>query len=248
MQVGKTTARAMRWLADTETFYILQHFEHVCNLCNQSQQVFSLHTPDVFMGPFSYQISTAGFSRLQTAEDIQLFPQTNDLSIDGLLFEAQDATHWEARPDWSNFTPERAVGISHKLQTLVEQRMHRLHQAIVADDHAIIGQIATQLAGLGAGLTPAGDDVLMGTIFALHVLKWDQAVINLIGESTIKRTASLSAAFLNAAVLGEAVEPWHDIVAGKPNALESLLSIGSSSGKDAWTGFTACFQALHRKQ
>jgi hypothetical protein len=91
---------------------------------------------------------------------------------------------------------------------------------------------------LGKGLTPTGDDVLMGVIYGLWVWYPQRDWIRLIVETAVPRTTSLSAAFLRAAEDGEATFHWHDLVNGRAGAVNQILSIGHSSGRDAWAGFT----------
>ena len=109
---------------------------------------------------------------------------------------------------------------------------------------------ARALAGLGQGLTPAGDDFLMGAMYGLWATRNpDEArdLAELINEAAAPRTTSLSAAWLQAAALGEAAEPWHDLFNGiiVDNsrkifaALSRILAIGHSSGADALAGFVA---------
>lgn len=116
-------------------------------------------------------------------------------------------------------------------------------------------QAAQQLAGLGAGLTPAGDDLLVGLLYAIWVA-WpgDQAnpwAIRLAGAA-MPRTGHLSAAWLAAAARGEAVPAWHEFVLALVAADESqwklamsrILDTGHTSGADALAGFLLASRTL----
>jgi hypothetical protein len=103
---------------------------------------------------------------------------------------------------------------------------------------------------LGNGLTPAGDDFLMGAIYALWALRSPEEahqLANLTVEMAVPLTTSLSGAWLRAAARGEAAQPWHDLVSGLidgnkatvAGAVDQILAIGHSSGADALAGFTA---------
>ena len=105
---------------------------------------------------------------------------------------------------------------------------------------------ARQLAGLGPGLTPSGDDVLLGVMYALWVWRPDEPLIQTIGHAANPRTTTLSAAFLTAAMAGEATNHWHDLVMGGPGAANRLLALGQTSGADAWAGFCRTRQLLIR--
>lgn len=130
-----------------------------------------------------------------------------------------------------------------------------LHQRNPGD----IGQAAAGLAGLGAGLTPSGDDYLVGTLHAL----WSalpEAEARRLGRSLIKaavdRTTMLSGAWLKAAFRGEAAEHWHAVLTalaagdleGLKSAASILVRVGHSSGADSLAGFLAGRAALERDE
>ncbi|MFT7585852.1 MAG: hypothetical protein ACI9EW_002280 [Cellvibrionaceae bacterium] len=255
MTQSKITKRGVEWLAQTDEFRILHHFDSVCDLINESKQVLALHTVKIGMGPFSCQTSEESFQQFNRLVGVggagTIYSLRNQNHSDlfdpyGNIFATQNAILWKARPDWKKLTPAMLIEISHTTSDRNKMFLNGLHKAIVADNRPVISGAARRLAGRGFGLTPEGDDLLIGTMFALHVLNWDQDVIDRIGEATLGQTASLSAAFLQAAVAGEATEPWHQVLAAEPNALEKLLSVGDTSGKDAWVGFVKMMQTAQQ--
>ena len=105
-----------------------------------------------------------------------------------------------------------------------------------------------KLAGLGIGLTPAGDDSLMGAIYAAWIIHPPQIAGMLaqdIATTAAPLTTSLSAAWLKSARKGEAGILWHNLFnalisnhdLAVQEALEKLLAIGYTSGSDALAGF-----------
>jgi hypothetical protein len=105
---------------------------------------------------------------------------------------------------------------------------------------------ASMLAGLGGGLTPAGDDFLVG----LMLYSWmahpsPMPVCQAIYNNAAGRTNMLSRAFLAAASTGECSMVWHDLFRALESGtdrqvdatLQRILSFGSSSGSDALAGF-----------
>lgn len=106
------------------------------------------------------------------------------------------------------------------------------------------------MAGLGGGLTPAGDDILMGFIYSLWSY-WDsgkaQGWATELVKAAVPQTTRLSANWLKAAANGQACEPWHRLVDAliqeNPRnliqAAEGILATGHSSGADALTGYVA---------
>jgi hypothetical protein len=102
------------------------------------------------------------------------------------------------------------------------------------------------ITGLGTGLTPAGDDYLMGALYALWAMgRADAGVMAAVVETAVLRTTTLSLAWLRAAARGEASMPWHLLVQaalagdgdGVETAVAAILATGASSGAAAWAGF-----------
>ncbi|HEX4883538.1 MAG TPA: DUF2877 domain-containing protein [Casimicrobiaceae bacterium] len=136
----------------------------------------------------------------------------------------------------------------------------------VAVDEALAGRVASvraalarkdapdfvregvQLLGLGVGLTPSGDDVLVGLFAALHVpgspLAPLRAACAAIAAEAPVRTNAISAAAVVAAAGGEVrasiLALVRDTMAGSPEAalaaLARVLAIGSTSGSDLAEG------------
>ncbi|HIF19735.1 MAG TPA: DUF2877 domain-containing protein [Gammaproteobacteria bacterium] len=109
-----------------------------------------------------------------------------------------------------------------------------------------IKKAVKSLAGLGPGLTPAGDDYLLGIMASLWLTK-NTNFLEEIGWISSQKTTSLSAAYLMAGAKGEFAEYWHHlakaILCQDPKILRKNISnfiqIGASSGRDALAGFSA---------
>lgn len=128
------------------------------------------------------------------------------------------------------------------------------------DDLAQVAALASRLAGLGPGLTPAGDDWLAGWLVGLHAaaaletpplppVAVGRAVVNSAGA----RTTRLSLAFLQAAADGASAAPWHALLAALPaaapgplrTAADAIMHTGATSGSDMLAGFLAAFQSTN---
>jgi hypothetical protein len=105
---------------------------------------------------------------------------------------------------------------------------------------------AAQLAGLGGGLTPAGDDFLMGVMmWAWLAHPTPHHLCDNLLEAAVPRTTTLSAAFLLAAAQGECNAPWHCLFTSLEHgtggqlaaATRTVLAYGHTSGADALAGF-----------
>jgi hypothetical protein len=110
--------------------------------------------------------------------------------------------------------------------------------------------IAASVAGRGPGLTPSGDDLLMGVMHAITVWPHLAAPVGgaqareALAAGALGRTTRISAAYLEAAAAGLAAQPWHRLVRSldrSPTAIRDatagILAIGHTSGADALTGF-----------
>jgi len=125
-----------------------------------------------------------------------------------------------------------------------------LCEGIITENIAKIREGAMGLAGLGRGLTPAGDDFIMGALLGLRTIalsKTCSRIAETILSIAIQRTNSLSAAWLRAAAKGETHETWRSffeaIEQGSREKMEAaaikILNVGHSSGADAMAGFLA---------
>jgi hypothetical protein len=125
-----------------------------------------------------------------------------------------------------------------------------LCEGILTESEAKIREGAMGLAGLGGGLTPAGDDFIMGALLGLRSIVFSESfsrIAETILSIVIPRTNSLSAAWLQAAAVGEAHETWRlffeAMEQGSREKMEAaaikILDAGHSSGADAIAGFLA---------
>lgn len=111
---------------------------------------------------------------------------------------------------------------------------------------------ARRLAGLGPGLTPAGDDLLVGWLAGIffygergNLGVRGAAVGQAVAATAAARTTRLSAAWLRHAGMGEFAEPWHQLAAGletgdpavMAQATHCILNTGATSGQEAMKGF-----------
>jgi hypothetical protein len=147
---------------------------------------------------------------------------------------------------------------THSLHNLAFWTMARvgikgLLQALQDGDRSGIHENTALLTGLGPGLTPAGDDYLVGLMAGLRV--WPdplnssglspEEACQIILEATKGRTTLLSRAFLHSAKEGLFGENWHRLLAelargearGIQQAAKRILTSGATSGADTLAGF-----------
>jgi len=125
---------------------------------------------------------------------------------------------------------------------LVSKRIARFEawlsgpRSTIEDVHCIVG--------LGPGLTPSGDDVLIGALAMLDALQEREAhaaLARAVNAITPGRTSPLSHCFLRAAAAGHISERFHTIVSriitgDVDRAIATARTIGHSSGWDMLTG------------
>jgi hypothetical protein len=126
-------------------------------------------------------------------------------------------------------------------------------RACIEHDSAGVSQNADALIGLGAGLTPSGDDFLGGLLFAMKILQAAYPDSNLIDhsipvDSYRSRTHFISFSLLKDLASGHALAPMHHLINGllSEQSLESiypyvsqLTPVGHSTGWDMLTGMLA---------
>lgn len=133
-----------------------------------------------------------------------------------------------------------------------------LFESLVSRNRKSLTVVTSSLAGLGPGVTPAGDDFLAGMLLAIAVLEEQRPdtelsqIGTLLLETAAPRTHEISAAYMRAAHAGEASEPWHPllgaILAGETekirNAVTAVVQAGDTSGADMLAGFIIALAAL----
>jgi len=153
--------------------------------------------------------------------------------------------------------------ISHNSNGLVEHTLTerlavltaRLMNAITCNDTAPALDCAKKLLGLGVGLTPSGDDFLVGLFTVLNMPanpfsqfgEWCRQV----AEAARTRTNEISGVALRQAAFGNVRESVVQLVqamayeseGGIVDSLERVMNIGSSSGTDIVSGIIHGFRA-----
>ncbi len=273
---------ARHWLNSTQEARVLYSFEAVVNLVNQDAHVLSLVDERIGNGPFSILLEElpAGVhaeSRLLVfenglwlddwlidADEAPLWQPVPDWAslhtAPALVQQAASeisallATH--APTDSLARLVLAAAGDSTlpaRIQQLAEQNIPLLLAGVQAHDNAKMTEAARKLAGVGPGLTPAGDDLLLGAMYGLWATQPPASALQsaeTIATVAVERTHALSAAWLAAGSRGEAAAPWHQLVAaigaGDSAAVQTaalrILPTGHTSGADALAGFMAVLQ------
>ena len=126
---------------------------------------------------------------------------------------------------------------------------HALASACAKDDAWAAAEAARPLLGLGAGLTPSGDDYVGGVLFARRLVDsqdpgaWEGAASRIVADAAAL-THPISARLLADLAAGEGWAPLHDLAAAlaanaPDNAIaaaRALTALGHTSGWDLLAG------------
>ncbi len=252
-------------------------FARACNLVDETGRVITLALPEIGQVPFGVVIpATPGlFDSLTERESAQA--DVNGLTVGHWQIDLRPAHRWEARLPFPGqpvqLTPLQAhilsacaawpstqgeTPLAKNLYRRVNQATLQLSQTLAESSSTLPPQkiphltaAVESLAGLGDGLTPAGDDYLVGLMAALW-LEGRAHWLPLIAASSAPRTTQLSAAFLWAAGRGDFSQPWHVLAQtltaadaeAFSRAVQHLAAVGASSGRAGLAGFASAMLNL----
>lgn len=249
------------WLKNSRHPRILHVFDRACNLINEYREILSIVTPQIGDGPFNLVI-----------EDVIIFSEhlhirspisihESQLTLGDFIIPLDHARTWSPRPDWEKgyVKKDEITERVSKLQIAHDEFPGLLSFALANADISSCLSAARQLAGLGQGLTPSGDDFIMGAIHAawiVHPYEIASVLADEIAKNTAPLTTSLSAAWIRSAGRGEAGILWHHffdaLISGNmiiiQESMEKILAVGGTSGADALAGFFGVFTSLKKKE
>jgi len=250
---------------------VLAVFERVCDLATNDGGVIALATSQIGDGPLNIVVDV-DFATVEPGTEAHWNGER--LQVGGLKVALDKAVIWEPCPDWESLQAvyDNLVDYLPFLHTLAlrhapegsllaltstqeggpDATFDAAREAIEVlrtgwqGDAAQLQAGAARLAGLGGGLTPAGDDFLTGLMLWGWLAHSDPgSLCRLLAEATAPRTTTLSAAFLRAAARGECSAAWHALLAALSRGsdeevamtVRGVLAHGATSGADALAGF-----------
>lgn len=276
-----TVAAQLR--AGPQSGRVLTVSARACNLL-AGDEVVALVTPDVGDGPLNVVVAgEAGlFAALEPGAAAALTAE--GIAVGSLRVGLAGAVVWEPRPDWPALRARHATiaqrlpllraalraAPAGSLLALLDPSMGALPAAIErvgrralaalqagwAGDMARLREGAAALAGLGGGLTPAGDDFLCGWMLGAWLAHpHPEALCRAVVEESAGRTTALAAALLRAAARGECGAAWHGLfdalgarhavpLADIERAAAAVLAHGATSGADGLAGMLAACQCV----
>jgi hypothetical protein len=125
-------------------------------------------------------------------------------------------------------------------------------QAVATGELEAVGRTGEAIVGLGAGLTPAGDDVLVGFSAALAAAghPWARPLARRWARHAADRTTPVAHAYHRHAARGDYAERLHVVLrailagprGGIAGAVDGAVAFGATSGVDSLTGATLALQ------
>lgn len=263
------TPKVQQWRQQPTAVSLLHLFDQAINLIDTHGTIISIVQPTIGAGPFSIVVAAERPFPNTLNPSTPIRKTAGSLQVGPLHIDLHSADVWQPRPNWDLVREQQKEWLTHlpELATAVTQQQDRLtagtpasfaNQFQAAAD-AVLATIAhpdaagletavARLAGLGPGLTPAGDDFLLGLLLGLWATRSEEEVVELaecVVKTAVPRTTQLSAAWLQAAAQGEAWLAWHHLL----NALlaggdwqylfNRILNNGATSGIASLTGFVA---------
>lgn len=142
----------------------------------------------------------------------------------------------------------------------ISAKIDEIRNQIALGDLLPLSQTIQSFLGFGSGLTPSGDDFIMGLLLSLN--RWggvfqpgnNLSILNeQVVEAAYRCTTTLSANLIDCAVLGLAderlIQAVDFLAAAKhhqPEVLHGLLNWGNSSGVDALVGMITAFLPIYQ--
>lgn len=259
-----------RVLYQESSFRVFSTHTHACNLLTDRGDLVALVSVQHGNGPFHIVVPPALLAQRQIGE-------VGRYQSDKLIFEKQQLELGTAAPWQPYLTPIRMPDIASFFtwlhETTSEYPVSPLFSSKDASTSALRSRAAAGLGalihglqqtnldavnkggkaliGLGPGLTPAGDDFLVGFLAGLTLGSLATTVpapflseLNAIIDKAADQTTRLSGAWLRCATRGQFGETWHNLAhalqSGQRQKIEQaahhILSTGATSGVDAMTG------------
>jgi len=255
-----TTEEVNQWLTQSHQLRVLHVFEKACNLINEYGNVLSIVTPSIGNGPFNLVIEKESVdfrNKIEVESGVSI--QGDQLIVGNLTIQFAYAKIWGPRPNWEVLHNTREIITAQitpwnipPLSPAIQQHTSMFSSVIANGDSEIPVNGVRKLAGLGQGLTPSGDDFIMGTMHAAWIIHPPEKALELtseISDTAEALTTSLSRAWLKSAGNGHAGILWHQffgaLISGNREKVnytrDKILGIGETSGADALAGFISVF-------
>lgn len=244
-------------------------FHNSCNIRLSSGPLVCLHRFDFGVLPYSFYVPELNTQPLQPGQPVQAtsaglivdgtltFPWAHHMEVVDTRIAPGTLPHtWS--DEWHTFsqlqqTQQNTSDMMGQVYASLTHHLGQLLPALFAGDQDAVAQHCYACVGLGQGLTPSGDDMLLGVLAALH--RYAPAYISLLSQAIhplLNRTNEISASYLDLAMKGYVATPVLDVLHHLGQNWEAskqvLLSVGHSSGSDILYGILTAVKELWDKE
>jgi len=244
-------------------------FRRALNLVAPDGSLLTIHSRDGLHGPGSLLTDLEDCRLLgKVGDEIEI--SSSSINLDGRLVKLDTCVFYSSRRlpiqtqpkiiavDWlEKELSKKATSSSFWSQAddyfsqAISKKLNLARRDFLQDPNSI--KSASQLIGLGIGLTPTGDDYLLGFLAVTKLSAHrTEAIDKLSGNirELMTRTTRISQHFLKAATENQFSDLTYDFLVSMENgqkdqkALEALMSYGASSGSDIATGMLDAWKIL----
>ncbi|MHC0038447.1 oxamate carbamoyltransferase subunit AllH family protein [Pseudoneobacillus sp. C159] len=257
--------------------YIHSTFNRTINLqCFENDELYTIACNQIDNGPNTLVIERERFGDIELAVNTSVITENQKLYIGNqMVISVEKAELWESKLPKYPTNPEifykniskmkeyinlhgKDGGIKKTLKPqspfdtemskIIEERISMLHEALLNKEISDASKSAIRLIGLGPGLTPSGDDYLVGLFTILNIsnspLFCYRTLADLVVHEARTLTNDISYMALKKASVGQTRESIIHLVksifTGKDEefilSLNKVLTIGSTSGTDIALG------------
>jgi hypothetical protein len=236
-------------------------FERAVNLEWHDGRLLTLHGPGALLAPFAVALDCFPCHVVKPGQSVRR--RVDSIVLDGMVFE------WSGAATLDTTMPDSAGESSTTLLSMLPQAAHqgaglssiiarrarsRLAEGLSDRTPGAFIDGALGLLGLGEGLTPAGDDCLVGALAVVHRFARPWLTTHPEIESRVKAasataTTTIAREFVTHALEGRFAESLVDLMSAESaeetdDAASRLLRTGATSGADTLCGIRLALAAL----
>jgi len=251
-------------------------FQKAVNIMDEEEVLYTLLSTEMDEGPMALQVNAANLSALMIRPGDPVNGDADRLTLGPVRFTLRDVPVYELLQEEyvpspflsENLTRARAVLETRKekeqsayeveMNRVLKERVSSLKQAFLEENTDGILSASYSLVGLGPGLTPSGDDVLLGILTILnrknHPYEQFRPLFEEIVDYARMQTNVLSYYGLRRAYDGFIRKDITDFASALlkkekfQQELERILMIGHSSGQDITEGILMMLEIIETRK
>lgn len=250
---------ALDLLSKNHTFTVHSIFNKGFNIINNDQQIIFIGTDENGKFPFgilvTQQVKEQLLNKIAQNEQViyrnkQLQFQDVQLMINDnvMPYEKTFETNTDLLKDALN-----TIDFSEYESSYFPKKKLKEFIYLLGNNEASIEEISQYFIGRGQGLTPTGDDIIVGILFVHFIRPFirEKHIQTLSLMFNQKLTTTISENFIQLAAQGVFSSRITDLL--KPDttyiaAIKALISVGSSSGKDTAYGIYSAFNLCQEEK